>query len=489
MGSPYNRAMLTLRTTVSLALRSALLLPLLGCAAAGPQAGHPQAPAPAAASTGPAAPSLNLENLYVGGRYAELRERVARAQLEAARQAPDVVGLLLAAEGHPGEALRTLRPLLEGRAGSQRASARCLPLAYAQIAFYQRGDAAEVARALAALDGDGASGPCAEPLFRQAAAALRARAAALPAGRAWSINPPEGEQVLAADRIASNAGYLVVRAVFDRDRSAQLLLTMGPDMIIDRSVADRLGLKVDGAHPTPAALLPGLPADLAPGGGLDAAVIPRMRLGLTQVRDVPVLVADLSALRERFRLRIAREVALDGLLPLHRVVRRGYFRVLRRGTELRLAASGDDAGPCRLSYPASTPLHQQAGALLVEAALPGGPGLLFGLDPGRRFTSVRGSALRYASPAPRVSQAPVDVARPPVTEEEVTQRLADVTLSLGQAQLVMRHVPLLASAQAPPGMSNVHGAIGADVTADMDLMVDVGDGRLYLGPTDPARCR
>lgn len=459
----------------------AALLPLLGALA-----GCPAPQAPPASAPGGAAPTrseLNVDNLLRGGRLRELDRRIGQAQGQAEAEAPEVVGLLLAARGRTDEGLRLL-----AKANSRSAdrTGLCLPLLVAQIQLYQRGDAQAAIAALGQSGGKACAGPAAQLIT-----ALRARLVSLLGAPALQVAGPAGEQIFALDRVSASAGYLVTRVIFDRDKSGLFLLGTGfSDVVLDQRLLGQLKLRPETERRTPAAALPGLRE--LPGLGeaqLTSATVPLVRLGLLNLRNVPALVADLEKVQELFRKTISRDVRIDGLLPLQRLAApRGYLRVRQRGAEVRVALSGAAAGPCRLQHPGQAGLYQLGGALYTEAGLPGSPPLLLQLALERRRSALRQSALKYAEPPPRVEPGEADLARPPITEPFTRERVAGAQLALGGTQLLLRHLQLLPS-EGPTEHPADHGALGGDMAAELDLMIDLGAGELYTAPHDRASCQ
>jgi hypothetical protein len=422
-----------------------------------------------------------LDNLYRSGRLSRLSERIAADSVLAERDAPDVLGLLLAAQGRVTEGLGFLGRAVA--AGGQ--TGLCLPLDMALVAFYQKGDAEGTLRALDKVDA-GTAG-CRGEVMGKVAAALRARA--LGGTPLFLVDGPPGEQVVPLDPIAANAGYLVARLSFDREHSGQFLLSTGAaDLFLDTALAKSLRLVEQTERPMPARDVPGLEGTTNHFTDFPTATVHKAQFGLFTLREVPVLVADLSELRDKFKKRISRDVQIDGVLPLQRLVGSGYLRIDRRGTELRLATDGSAAGPCRLQYPFSTPLYQLTGALFADGSLADGQTLLMRVDLGQRRTLVRQSALRYTPGDIPRQGGESDVARPVITEPEVHERLVQVLLHLGQAQMVLHHVPLQPTEVTALRQPEEHGTIGTDIPGDFDLMIDPGDGHLFLSPPDRVRC-
>ncbi|MDW8280689.1 MAG: aspartyl protease family protein [Myxococcales bacterium] len=462
------------RPTLRLLSMTVLCALSAGCPAPPAQPAAPPAPEPR--------PLLNLENLFRGGRLSELERRISEAPKEAERQAPDVVGLLLAATGRINDALPLLGKALEQ---TVPASGMCLPLLVAQMHVYQRGD---TRAALETLGVRAEAAPCQAQPMAQAISSLRAQLVPLLGGPALEVVGPNSEQRLTVDRIAANAGYLVVRVIFDRERSGHFLLGTGfSDVVIDRQLLSALRLRAQEERPMPAGDVPGLAAGAEATAGLPTATVSHMRIGLFNLRNIPVLVADLSNLRELFRKLISREVRIDGLLPLQRLAPRGYIRLQQRGTEVLVSLNSAAAGPCRMQHPHRARLYQLGGLLFTEAALVGSPPLLMQVTLERRRTLLRHSALKYASRAPSIEPAMPDVARPAITEPEAPERIPEVDLLIGEAQFGLRKVPLLPSA-SPPSRPADHGTIGADVPAELDIMIDLGEGYFYLAPRDKVRC-
>lgn len=428
-----------------------------------------------------------LANLYRGGRLAELAERVARSGPAAEKSAPVYVALLTAAQGNARAGADLLAQVLGTPA---QAEDLCVPLHLAQVRFYQLGDPKG---ALQALDRAGDFPGCAPDLTREAANALRARLLALLDGPAFSVEGLSGEQALPIDPVAANAGYLAVRVVFDHAHSAHFLLGTGiAEPLIDAELARSLRLKVQTERPMP------VPAGDVPYLGpasdgvrlLPTTVLRHFQLGLLTVRAMPAAVAELAGLRDRFRRLVSRTVELGGILPIHRLLPRGYLRLTRRATELRVALDGQGAGPCRLQHPYRSSLYQIGGVLHTQGALPGTPPLFLGLDLAWRRTTLADSLLRYSDRRYQMEAAEQvqDVARPALTEPVATQAIRDAELRLGEAELHLRHVPLRSTPRVVLQEPREHGVVGLDVPGEFDVLIDVGEGQLYLAPPERARC-
>ena len=80
------------------------------------------------------------------------------------------------------------------------------------------------------------------------------------------------------------------------------------------------------------------------------------------------------------------------------------------------------------------------------------------------------------------------MARPPITETEVRERLAEAVLHLGQAELLLHHVPLHPDEPTSLRQPEDHGTIGSDVPGEFDFMIDLGDGHLFISPPDHVHC-
>ncbi len=438
----------------------------------------------------PAKVSLHeaLEHLYAGGRFARLAERVAQDSVAAEHEAPDLLGLLLAAQGHPTEGLALIEKAASAGPGTTEATELCLALDMALISFYQLGDGEATVRALDKLDP--AVPGCRGDRVHKTVAALRARASA--AGpRLFQVEGPTGEQRLPLDPIAANAGYLVARLSFDREHSGQFLLTTGDaDMFLDVALSKELHLKEQSDRPMPARDVPGTTRIAGHFADFPTATLQKAQLGLFTLRDVPVLISDFSTLRDLFKRSISRSVELVGVLPLQRLLRTGYARLLHRATEMRLATSSA-TGPCRLQHPFVVPLYQLAGGLFTDASLAGGPPLLFRLDLGQRRTLVRPSVLRYAPDQGRSLSrqgGESDVARPTLTEAEVRERIVQAVLRMGRAELLLHQIPLQPAEPAAFHQPEEHGSIGTDVPGEFDFMFEPGDGHMYLSPPDRVNC-
>ncbi len=270
-------------------------------------------------------PTPNVDQLIADKNYLELENLLGRADGLDARDRDYVEGIMANRTNRVAESIRLLEPLVTKLTAEnkQRAKAALSTLADDYEKDFRYGDAADTYARLARNFADNMT-------------PAELRRATREAGR-WELlreAPPQqvsGKSRFKIETVRDAAGLLEAPVTIGGQRVSMVLDTGANLSVISQSFAQRLRLKVSGRQTTVTANAPGeLPAH--------TAIIPLLRFGTAEFRNVAVLVLEDAALEiSELHYRIPGSLGFPVLSALGRIT---FFADGRFGAGLPSKAGG-----------------------------------------------------------------------------------------------------------------------------------------------------